>query len=451
MSIYFFLIVLLIFVVFPYRYNKHHIRPSIALIVPMIISACMIIILQSYIEYEISWLSVFVLVLMLFFYLLGELFSSNLGVKIGRKNLICQLEPQQWFKRFALFILFVNFILQYKFIRDVGAAYGAQDILSSYAANRLNTLELQQTGDSRLSPPTYIGIISILSSAVEIICLHLLLLNRKRTGNVDKYLLFSVIFYFLSLFFNSGRAAFVPFVIHFSYLIIRLNDKPLSSLIKDNKIVLSSVGILLVAIFLILGNLREKSSLSGEVNTETDGSLTAAMYIGGPLVGFDIYANRGMPPNYLGGFSRNEYIGQNVFKGIYDVLRKIGIDTKPPILHEDKFYLKAMETNVFTGFSHLIRDFGLVGALFFIFMLGLLIGHIDTLIKKNRIGNDSVIWYFTMSWIYFSLLAMFYTNEFYFLFSVDFVLYKVLLIYFFMKFGVKKVSNNIYSDYESIK
>ena len=440
MSKYLLVLLLLVLLMVSCDWRCHRQRPSFALIFPMLISACVVICFQSVIQYEISLLAVTVLFVMMCFFVLGEFSALIVDRSITRKTTFFEIRPSLAFKRLSLLVVLVNFILQLNFIRDVGNVYGAADLLSSYAANRLNTLELQQTGMSKIDPPGYISLVSVLATGIEILCLHILLLDKlklKKT-KVDKYLLFTVIIYFASLFFNSGRAAFVPVVVHLFYLVLRFSNKSLSSLIKTNKVLFSIAGAIIFTLFLLLGNLREKSSLSGDVNFDVDGNYMTALYIGGPLVGFDIYVNKGMPPYDNKGFTRNEYIGQGTFKEIYNVLRKFGIDTKRPVLHEEKFYLKEIEANVYTGFCHLIRDFGLYGSLLFMFVIGAVISHLDVLVQKNRIGYDNVIGLYTMSWIYFSLLAMFYTNEFYFLFSVDYFVYRVFLLLLFVKFGVKR-------------
>ena len=405
----------------------------------MIISAGVVVLLQSYIQYDLSILAIVILSFMIFSYVIGEVITSIADEKIKKRNQLYELNPKLGFKVFSFVIVLFDLILQYKFIREVGDAYGASDLLSSYAANRLNTVDLQKTGETLISPPAYLNIISFLASSVEIICLHIMLLDKlKFKKKVDKLLLATVIMYSLTLFFNSGRTAFVFFLIQLFYISSRLSNMALGTLLKSNKILLSILGIFFFTLFLVLGNLREKSAIKGDINIELDGNSIIAIYVGGPLVGFDIYANKGIPPYDFKGLTRNEYFGKNTFKGVYDILRKVGIDFKRPVLHEEKYYLKVIEGNVYTGFCYFIRDFGLYGSILFMFILGAAIGHFDELIERNVIGYDNIIGYYTMSYVFYSLLAMFYTSVFYYLFSVDFIIFKVFMMHIFIKFGVRR-------------
>lgn len=83
---------------------------------------------------------------------------------------------------------------------QLGALKGASSLLEAYAASRLVLVEYQNTGVIEVARPYYGIVLSLLASIVEIICLHIYILNRVVKNYNDKRLLLIIILFFLSLF-----------------------------------------------------------------------------------------------------------------------------------------------------------------------------------------------------------------------------------------------------------
>ena len=239
---------------------------------------------------------------------------------------------------------------------------------------------------------------------------------------VDKFLFVSVFLYFLSLFFNSGRSAFYPFVFSLLFFFFRYYEGKIRlSFFRKHLAPIALIVVIGGFLWMFLGSVRQESSLSGDVEYEFNPAMTVAVYVGSPLAGFDIYVKKDMPAN--------EYYGENTFKGIYDVLRKFGIiNQSRPVLHEEKFYLKEVEANVYTGLYAWIKDFRLWGAIIFSLFVGFASGILYNWQKNNIIKFDSIIGNYVLITLYSSLVMMFYNSQFYNFFSVDFIIYKLLLL-----------------------
>ena len=340
------LLLLLLVLLFAISYSVHgkKVSPSGVLIIAFIVSAAVFVLLQLQIQYELSIDSVFIIFSVLVFFLVGECFSTYMGADLKKKTWFKEIIYKSNFPEIVLLVQIINLYLGYKYIMQVGAYYGASDFISAYASNRLHTLEFELNGEVIIPRTLPLRLSLMLADAFEIMALHIVMMQKMLLkAKVDKLLLASIFLYFLSLFFNSGRSAFYPFIVSVMYFFLRFRKGKIKlSFIRKHLVSIAAVVFLGGFLWMFLGSIRQESTLSGDVEYEFNPAMTVAVYVGSPLAGFDIYLKRGM--------YSNEYWGENTFKGIYDVLRKFGImNENRPVLHEEKFYLKEVEANVYTG------------------------------------------------------------------------------------------------------
>lgn len=86
--------------------------------------------------------------------------------------------------------------------------------------------------------------------------------------------------------------------------------------------------------------------------------------------------------------------GSYTFAGLFDVL---GLQTRGQGIISNTVKVGNFETNIYTVFRYIIQDFGLLGSLFFLFLIGLLSGYLYKLVMKG-------------SYLSIPLLAVFYAQ-----------------------------------------
>ncbi len=432
MNNWFLFFILIILYGVSYIIHKRHFCASYILILTMLIPVTTLVLLQSYIQYELSLETIAVITLLIVLFQIGEIIVSRRGISIQKENARCNnLVIKKRYKYLPTLIQILNLIVVYRYLMQVGAQYGADNILSAYAANRINTFELQTTGEANVSPSFINIFMTTLASCIEIICLHIALVQKIIwKQKIDKWLILPIILFFVSLLFESGRAPMVPVIVHFAYLYFLLSNLSLSLLLRRHffKIVLfiCAVGVFFIA----AGSIRDQSNIKDSSNIEVIDPLDAfAMYVGGPIVGLDIYVRKGLPeyPN----------MGEQLFKPFYDIMRKIGFKFERPRLHEEKFYLKKMETNVFTGFCYWIKDFSLIGAFIYSFVLGLIFGYIHLLEINKRIRLDNIIGRYYISIFYWGLVMVFFNNALRNILSIE-TFFKIIILFVLIKIMVKR-------------
>lgn len=335
-------------------------------------------------------------------------------------------------KKEFLFVFYIiqllNLWFSYRFIMAVGAEMGANNFISAYAATRIF---LVRETDIQVPVPSYYTLIGLLSIAIEILCVHIYILNKLYFSRKEqKKILGVVVLYFMALMLNTGRAALFPPIIHIVYLFMIVAQRKMGksfSLRKYKKTIVSSV-IAGMIVFVALGTAREDKQGEGEV--EIQGTYWLTAYIGAPIVGLDLYINKGMPPY--------NNIGAHTFQHVHMLLGKLGFPTGKEDFKNENFYFGEVTSNVKSAIYYWISDFGLLGALLFTFVLGGMYGLIDK-IKDKRLSLMNIIGISYISSMYFALLMIFFCSEFYSLFSYGLV--ESYLIVYLMQKKCLKIHN----------
>lgn len=423
-----------------YVFHGRKIGPANILILDFLIPITLILCMSSYFEYVLSADTITIIICFVCLFVIGETIIITSGKKRKEKKCKCIiLDINKKYSIFVLVIQVVNLLLTIRYVLMVGAYYGASGLLSSYAANRLNQTQLFINGYTEINPPFINYMFSQFANAVEIVSLHVLLFRvfilKNKVSN-SKWLAWSVIVFLLSTILDSGRLSVVPTIIHAFYVFIIFSGGSFANLIKRYY---AKIGIALSAIFLffvVSGSIRDRENIN-EVQGETIDVVNAiAMYVGSPIVGLDHYINAGMKsyPN----------MGENMFKIVYDILRKLGLNFEHLQLHEETFYLKNIASNAYSGLCFWIRDFKLIGALCFALIIGAVFGTIYIKTQNNIIRKDNIIGVYICSMMYYALIMAFFNDQFRFILSEDMII-KIIIIYIVQKAIVikyKYVSTN---------
>lgn len=417
---------LLVSFVVLYLIHNKMIGPSNVLVLSFLIPSILIIAYDDYFSYEISLETILIINFLIGMFSLGEWFLSERRCNL-KKTPICQSPIILGKKLYYTFLLITicNTYVQYNYLMQLGALKGASSLLEAYAASRLVLVEYQNTGVIEVARPYYGIVLSLLASIVEIICLHVYILNRVVKNYNDKRLLLIIILFFLSLFFATGRYAFIPIIVHLVYLlIVFLKTKMNVALIfkKYRKTILATLfaG---ATVFVGLGILR--SGTDDNNAADLDAKFTVTTYIAAPIIGLDIFVKDGI--------ERSAYVGVHTFRDFYDYSRFFGVSYKRIQFHKEDFSAGKGSSNVYTGFYYWLSDFGLIGAFIYALILGLICG--SYYYRKPNLLSISEI--YIRSFLYYSLVMMFYDDQFNNLFSV-FMIFTIIVL----KYTQKRLMQN---------
>lgn len=430
MSNWFLLIILLFLSLFSYIINGKKIGPPNILELGLLVPTLVLILMNDYIQYELCMESVIVIFIILIMFQIGDFISrvNMIEKKIYSRrcsNVIVKHNFALLAVAFQVFYLF----LCVTYILKVGAEYGVTNFFGAFAANRINTVAIQKTGVGIVDvQPSSINVICMyIANSIEIVSLHVILIQKiiMRT-RIDKCLLFSVLLYLMTLLIDGGRASLVPFIIHLLYITILLTGLSVSSFINQNRFKIIVMGAILAAFFIASGTFRQAGPTNNSNDVEViDLENSFATYVASPLMGFDLYIKNGM-----GDYN---YFGQHIFKGVYDVVRRLGVDIERNKKHQENFSHKHIESNAHNAVWFWIKDFRLFGAFIFSLSLGLFYGFISSLERRNVIRMDNIIGCYVISRFYWALIMSFFGNMYNFFFSLDF-LYILFIMYFIIKF-----------------
>lgn len=173
-----------------------------------------------------------------------------------------------------------------------------------------------------------------------------------------KYVVPIIVLVFYNIL-STGRGGFIGFVcailydFYFSY-------KKTGKIIKPGKTIKYIVigFIVFIVLFWQLGKLTGKD----EVLSFWD---TLSVYIGSSILCFDAV---------LSGVNSFNFIGIYTFKGLYNILARLGLDVTTLSNHADKIRWNGYSSNVFTAFHPYYSDYGPIVSLLIVMLAGSIIG-----------------------------------------------------------------------------
>lgn len=427
------LIILAIQFFISYLIHGRKFGPSNIMVLTMLIPNFVLIVMKDYIQYELSIETVIIISLLVVLFQVGEIFSLSFQNNIKVQERRCgAVSVKRSFAIIAVVVQLLYVFLGYRYIMQVGSLYGANNFFGAYAANRLNMVAQQRMDTVEIPYPMINVICMYFANAIEIVCLHVILIQKIiMKKKVDKLLLLAVFIYVLSMMFQSGRASFVPFIIHLFFLVIYLSGLSLPQFLKRNKLLVGSSVIIILVFFVVSGSLRSGENIEDTSDVEMiDPSNTVAAYIGAPIIGFDLYVKNGMEPF--------NYFGEHLFKGVYDIIRKLGVELERPKVHQEFYSLKNFESNAHAGIWYWIRDFSLFGAFVYSLILGSIFGFIYLMRINNVLRLDNIIGCYVVAMFYYALIMTFFGDMFELFFSLDFY-FQLLILYVIKRLRVIRI------------
>lgn len=412
--------------VLAYILHGRRIGPSNIFVLSFLIPTIVVILYEDYFNYEISSDTILIVFVILLLFVIFE----SIPNAIKKKQIVIQRRPVYNIPKsyffIGLIVIIINLWLQYRYLMEVGAYYGANNFVSAYAATRLMLVDYQNTGISVVRMPSYSIIFSVLSASIEIVGAHIFIYKRLFEKKTDLRLLIIIVLYIITLIISTSRASFFPVIIHLIYVFLICAKQLYSRTVLIKKYLFKSLILIILGcvFFLYIGALRVSSD--ADDIAEVDASWTVASYVGAPIIGLDLYVKKGL--------KRTEYFGEHSFRTYYDIARLLGIPYKRPQFHKEDFYVGKGGSNVYTGLYYWISDFSMWGAFLYAAFWGWLIG----LFYQKEPSVEKITGIYVRSFFYYVLAMMFFDDQFNSIISIMMLL-RLLIIYILQKKLTRKV------------
>ena len=359
-------------IIFYYLNNRNILSPSIVSCSLFLLSSLVFAFNQDFFSYELSPLSIFVISLLLFFILLGEItvnriFRFPAKMKVDLKPIYL---PNVYCVFFSIFVFLIGIYYLYD-------TYTYSISVGNYSGDiwRIS----QYTRMSNYSKNIILSQGTLLSECILFLSFFCYV-NNYFCNQISLRYVFPILAYIPHVIACDNRISLLNIIgvlciILFSFIKYRVAW----SRKKDFQIVMIAILSLISFLFLfrVLGYRTETS-----INNELWDNLRN--YISSSLIGLDLYLNYGEPENIL--------FGQSVFFNIYAKLREWGFDI-PLVPHFESFYSYGdfRSSNIYTALKVYIKDFGYIGGCIGMYILSLAVNFSIISMKYSSFSFYNVV------------------------------------------------------------
>jgi len=404
-----------------------------------LISVSVVIINIDYFATDISFITVVVILMSLFFFGVGEISVRLLlfpKSKIKYPNLESLNEIIVSKKKIVLSSLVILFVLFYnynKFI-EIGSQMGGQNFITSYALVRTYAVSIEN-GEPLIQGISSNHLMDFLNIFVKVlvymymyIFLYNLIFFRKR-----KLIYFlPVLLYIPIMILGTTRSTFIQFIAFIAIIaFIMYKQKHYgwqSSKSNTNIAKYGSIFLLVfMVIFMALGTMKREK---GEAYTMDSAVEFTSGYIGASIIGLDKYLNT--EP-----LRHSDFPGQRTLDGVVSIVRKLGFNLPTAQYHQVDFTWKNGHSNIYASPYYLILDFSYLGLVISRFFWGFVLGYVIARFKYgyNNVHNGAV--YVISSLLYYPIFMIAISEEFGNFIGAAF-LYEIVFILFCQKMLIGK-------------
>lgn len=421
------LISLLVLILYVNR--RSYFCASFFLAIVFTISTAFICFSPTYQGFELSEKTIIVLPLLIFMFFIGE--SSSWFYFHNKRYCAKQFD----FRRIKvsnkvyyfslILIVVISFVNFYYYFYKVAKAYGASDFFSSYIIIRGLTTQMAD-GDiiePMMLRPKLLIYITNFARLMAYLFLFIYVYMRLIFNNTCHKYIYPIIAYIPTLAAATGRAAYFPLLLFFVsiiLLLVKIRDGWFKRMARyEKKIALSFAIFLLFFLLIGAGNYRQQSN----DNVSNDFILnTLSIYIGSPIAGFDYFLN-----------NRNEnmslYPGHMTFEGVYKFLNLLGADFQNNPRNLDRFYINGESSNVYSGMYYIVSDYGILGSILFLALMGYIHGVIFMRFKYGLFSVENFLHIYIYTSMFTSLVMMFFNYSYYTYFSTGFIVELLYLLF----------------------
>ncbi|WP_427114298.1 O-antigen polymerase [Megasphaera sueciensis] len=229
----------------------------------------------------------------------------------------------------------------------------------------------------------------LLAQSITYFYLYIIIYNAIFTGFKRNQLLMliPVCFYIPFIILTTGRMALMIMIIYCVVTIGVLYPKKYGQSIKVRlKLlgILSMAGLFFTIVFLLLGFFTGK--VIGENRTPF---IIFSHYAGLSIPALDALLNKSIIVS--------NYIGSNTMLGIYRIANGLGMHLPEVQIFLPFTQFNHIDTNVYTAMGRYICDFGYIGMMMVMWILGVLYTSLYTLVMSNKVRPFLIILYATYS------------------------------------------------------
>lgn len=369
MGIVFLLIILLILATNYLVSNRNIFFPSVIVSAVFFISVLLVVLNQSQWDYKVSFQTVCFISCALILFSIGVyvgnrvgrlarykkstsyLDKNSFGIEISGFNMIC-------LSAISILITISYGLHQYKLAESLGNTRGLGGVIETIRSQVLINPDVFQLGIV-----LNVGIVFV--RALGFVCLFMVvssILYGKR--GILKYLI-PIACLVINILFATGRSAFITMVVSCLFFIYIVQKR--REVLRFNKKMIryTAIGVIVFfVIFRLAGVLTGKSAILSLWDT-------VSIYAGSSVVCLD---------NFLLEMAEiienNSLFGIKTFKGIYNLLNKLGGDFPQGSNHAEFVFWGdgKYASNVYTAFYPYLQDFGVLCTLFMQVLIGFLFG-----------------------------------------------------------------------------
>ena len=215
------------------------------------------------------------------------------------------------------------------------------------------------------------------SEAIALTFAFILVYNKVVTNNrrVNYVMLVTIILFLVASILTSGRARMLSFFLYIASLWILLSIKKRKWKSNSNiRLVVRGISIVALAIlvFWLAGFLTEKSL---HYKNFAD---NFANYFSSGTFAFNEYVNN--PSKFS---DSSTFFGIHTLSGVYSFLRTLGFDIPPSIVSLQFIKCGDYTTNIYTALRRYYQDFGVIGLVLIMFLVGYIYKRIIWSNKKD--------------------------------------------------------------------
>lgn len=358
-----FILVLFLFVLSYFLFQRNILNPSVILCSVFLVSLSFTIFNQKNWGISFADETVFIIVITILAFIAGNILSSLKRKKRIENLYFLELAPFSYkviivLDFLLIMLLFFYFKATYHLSLVAGNSLGYEKMLIYARLAKLNFYTI-----SKFNNYSFFFAKSV--TYINFFIFSYLKIYKKKFFSI-LYLLTPLPIYSGFIILSTGRTDFIYLFVYMFVVYFILYQKKLNFSKKLNKrIIMYGVMMLFVffGIFIIVGSFRGSSSSIKIIDK-------ISIYTGSSLAGLNDYLINGRINTNI-----KTYFGQNTLFKIYNILRKIGFEIPNFYAPYDFITFKnGNTTNIYSAIRRYIEDFGALGLLFVSMILGFIYG-----------------------------------------------------------------------------
>lgn len=400
------IILILLLFLFYLLFKKEIISPSFICTALYSLSVFILLLYSNEWKVDLSLKTYAAIILALIPLAVGELFATKIAVHNSKKrksflydrtesDLTDGIHVGKKLIAFALIFTVITAILYYREIKKIQANSAYAQSVYGQAYSFLMQVRWAKTLEGA-NVSYYVQQMYTICQAIANVFVYVILYNRvygfkKIKRNFFMYA--QIILFVITSFMTTGRATMLNFVIYTFFCWVILLAKKRNWHFNNNvKVIGKSIiaGAVALLLFYLAGLLTEKSL---HYDNFFD---NFANYFSSSIYGLNEYL---VDPHR---FSPNtNFFGIHTLSGIYKGLRKLGVKIPDDIVALEYIKVGKYLSNIYTPLRRYIQDFGWLGMMFIMFLMGY--GY-KRLIWRNKHQNSSGIYVIFTAYFIFPLV-----------------------------------------------